>query len=330
MRQIKNGVSIIIPYHNEGRDFIMKTVSQIVTTIRLDAYEIIVVDDNSHTPLELPPTVQVIRHQKNKGVGAAFDTGVAASNYENLILMGADIRFLDNGWGEAMLKEIQNHPHAFTCTSCVQLSIEHQNILTQRQRKGVRTGASILLYHNHKTNPKKPENYRNIIEAKWLPLLANRDIDSFDIPCILGAFYGVTKEWYNYCHGFESHRLWGTLEPYISLKSWMFGGSCRVAPRIEVGHIFKKLGTHSTPQWVIYFNKMMVATVLFDDYETLIGYIHDLPPKKIAAKEYSSIFLGLLNQRILYKQKTIMTAEQVINSQNIRNHGNFTKKTDHN
>jgi len=293
---IKSGVSIIIPYHNEGRDFISKTINQITATIRLDTYEIIVVDDGSTTPLQLP-AVQIIRHTKNKGVGAAFDTGVAASNYENLILMGADIRFADNGWGEALLTEIQTHPQAFTCTGCVQLTIDHQNIATQRQRKGVRTGASILLYHNHKTNPKKPENYRNIIEAKWLPLLKNRSVRSFEVPCILGAFYGVRKAWYNYCHGFEGHKMWGTLEPYISLKSWLFGGSCRVAPRIEVGHIFKKIGTHGTPQWSIYYNKMMVATTLFNDYEKLIAYIHNLPPKVEAQKLYQSNFVMLQKQR---------------------------------
>ena len=265
-------LSIIIPYHNEGVDFISTTLFSIIETIDLENYEIIIVDDGSTIPLKKINGVKIVHHKRNLGVGAAFDSGVKIAQSENLFLMGSDIRFLKNGWASKMIQEIKNNPKAFTCTSCININAGNMNI-EERKKVGVPTGASILMFHDNKTNPAASETFRGIIEAKWLPYLKNRDIDSFEIPCILGAAYGVSKSWYNFVDGWAGHKLWGTLEPYISLKSWFFGGSCRCASRIETAHIFKPAGTHGTPQDALMYNKMFVSKVLFDNPERLISFL---------------------------------------------------------
>ena len=295
-------LSIIIPYHDEGYDFITTTVNSIKNSIDIDNYEIIIVDDFSEQPLEEIENVIITRHSENLGVGAAFDTGVKIANSENLFLMGSDIRFIPNKWASQIINEIEKHPKAFTCTSCVALSAEKLNI-EERRLINVVNGATILMFHDKKSNPKQSETFKGIIEAQWLKHLRNRDVDSFEIPCILGAAYGVKKSWHEYVDGWSLHKKWGTLEPYISLKSWLFGGSCRTAPRIETGHIFKTVGTHGTSQEKLLYNKMMVATVLFDDYERLISFLGSNPTIENAKKLYMDNIDLIMRKKEEYKKK---------------------------
>lgn len=297
-------LSIIIPYHEEGLDFITTTINQIQDTIDVEPYEIIVVDDNSEIPLENIDGVTIVRHSENLGVGAAFDTGVKYAQSENLFLMGSDIRFIKNKWASQMVKEIEDYPKSFTCTSCVALTSKELEI-EKRRLINVVNGATILMFHDKKTNPKQSETFRGIIEAQWLPRISNRDIDSFEIPCILGAAYGVKKQWYEYVDGWVGHKKWGTLEPMISLKSWLFGGSCRVAPRIETGHIFKAQGTHGITQEKLIYNKFLVATLLFDDYQRLINFLGTNDTVERGRKIYNENLEFILKKKEEYKNKTV-------------------------
>lgn len=304
-------LSIVIPYHNEGVDFIATTVNSIKETIDVTDYEIIVVDDFSDIPLKFDGAT-VLRHNENKGVGAAFDTGVEIAQSDNLFLMGSDIRFVANGWASKMIAEIKNHPKAFTCTSCVALNTDApENMdINKRRLVNVLDGATILMFHDQKSNPAKNSAYRSIIEAKWLPHMKDRNIDSSEIPCILGAAYGVSKKWYDYIDGWALHKKWGTLEPYISLKSWFFGGSCRMDPRIETGHIFKKQGTHGTQQDILFYNKMMVATVLLEDYQRVISFLPNNSIIKRSREIYNANLKGILAKREEYKKKIIVNQQE--------------------
>jgi hypothetical protein len=221
--------------------------------------------------------------------------------------MGSDIRFIENKWASQTLKEIEDYPKAFTCTSCVVLnadSTEKMDISKQRLVNVV-NGSTILMFHDKKSNPTQTETFRGIIEAKWLPHIKNRDVDSYEIPCILGAAYGVKKDWYNYVDGWVGHKKWGTLEPMISLKSWFFGGSCRVAPRIETGHIFKTHGTHGTPQDKLLYNKMLVSTLLFDDYNRLISFLGTNSIVERSKMMYQNNLNFIMTKRKEYKKKIV-------------------------
>jgi glycosyltransferase involved in cell wall biosynthesis len=309
-------LSIIVPYHNEGRDFIKTTIDSIIESIDLTEYEIIVVDDCSETPLDKIDNVTVIRHEQNLGVGAAFDTGVKESKYENLFIMGSDIRFIPNNWATQIIKEIELYPKSFTCTSCVALTADNMDI-NKRRNENVVNGATILMFHDKKSNPLKDDKFRSIIEAQWLPRLKDRNLDSYDIPCILGAAYGVKKEWYNYVDGWSGHKKWGTLEPYISLKSWLFGGSCRIAPRIETGHIFKNHGTHGTPQEFLFYNKILVSTLFFDDYERLINFLGTNTTIEKAKEMYNKNIEFILSKREEYKNKIVYNYQDFFKRFNI-------------
>ena len=125
-------LSIVITYHNEGKEFILTTINSIRNTIDVDDYEIIVVDDCSDIPLKEINNVTILRHNVNKGVGASFDTGVKIAKSENLFIIGSDIRFIKNKWASQIINEINNYPSSFTCTSCIAISAKNMNIEERR------------------------------------------------------------------------------------------------------------------------------------------------------------------------------------------------------
>ena len=93
--------SIIIPVFNEEKN-INILVSEIDTEIKKisDKYEIIVVDDGStdSTPINLDSLrnkfnrLKVFSHKINRSQSAAIHTGVAESNFNNIILMDGDMQ----------------------------------------------------------------------------------------------------------------------------------------------------------------------------------------------------------------------------------------------
>ena len=305
----KPEISVVIPYHDEKLSFITDTINSIKDTIDV-SYEIIVVDDCSKAPLSSIEGVTILRHKKHKGVGLAFDTGVKRAKSDNLFLMGSDIRFIPNGWASKMIAEIDQHPKAFVCTTCIGLNAESEEgmDINIRRNRSRRNGANILIFHDQQSHSKKPKNFRNILEAQWLPLYRGESKESFDIPCILGAAYGVKKDWYNYIDGWWGHRSWGTLEPYISLKSWFMGGSCRTAPDIYTGHIFKRHGTHGTPHGHLIYNKLLTATLLFDEYHSqrLIDFFGNNPQVESGKEEFEKVKKAIMAKRTEYKKKIVV------------------------
>lgn len=283
------GLSIIIPYHNEGEDFIKTTINQIKYSIDYTPYEIIIVDDLSNKPLELvEDKVTVIRNETNVGVGISFDNGVNKAKYDYLWLMGADIRFEVNHWASLMVNEIKKYPKAITCTTCINYKEGISFKDTHSHDKYY--GADILTY--------VPKGKR-ILQAQWIR--SKKQEDSYSIPCILGAAYGISKYWYKQIDGWWGHRQWGTLEPYISIKSKKFGGDVRIAPQIETGHIFKipTSNFHSVKLDNVVYNQMLVAILLYDEETTnkLIAYIGESTLKQRALKIIED------NKEEIYKKK---------------------------
>lgn len=299
-------LSIIIPAHNTVLSSLHDTLSSIKDTIDVEA-EIIIVDDGSKPRIPDIEGITVLHHDANYGVGRAFDTGVAAAKADRLFLMGDDIRFGHNQWASKTCEEIDIHPKSLIGNICVGLTTETPDGMDFEKRRLVsrRNCATILFYHDHISHPKKPKNFRNILEAQWIR--KTDETSMFEVPCVLGAAYGVSKEWYNYIDGWWGHLSWGSLEPYISLKSWLMGGSCLCDPSIETAHIFKRSGTHGTQLSHLMYNKLLLAHLLMPDTlrDNLISFLGVNPVINAGMVEFNKRKDSIFAKREEYKQKIV-------------------------
>lgn len=88
-------ISIIIPCYNEKEEILLQTINGVISSIedRVEEFQIIVVDDGSvkkRYNVEFDDNVELIRHSKNKGYGAALKTGIKSAKYGWIGITDAD------------------------------------------------------------------------------------------------------------------------------------------------------------------------------------------------------------------------------------------------
>ena len=268
--------TLVIAEHNEGTQ-LNESLDNLFEYNDSSLFNVIVVSDGSEVELDLDKYGDMVKHVKKpirEGVGAAVDTGAEHVETPQMIIMGSDIRFRDKGCVKRMVYHLWNEENAksLICTTNLGINLTagktiHSDKLLKRY------GAKTLFFMTAEDLPQKGStmarlkddkavsNYRNILEAKWLPKWDEGDI--YAIPCILGAFYGVRTDWYRHIMGFQGHRYWGTLEPFISTKSWFAGGDCKIAVDIETGHLFKQRPSHITRPYDLLYNKIAISRIIF-------------------------------------------------------------------
>ena len=242
-------VSIVIPYINDV-ETLRGTIKSLYETIDVSSFEVIIVQDGGNERYDGPTekNMQHVEHPFNLGVGAAFDTGVRLARSHNIFLMGADIRFQDNGWASRMLKVLSKNQKSLICTVCKSFG-----------KSTSYYGADVIFkVKNENLGPKHPKkndmNYKAAMEGKWRKR-TGRGV--YEIPCLMGAFYGVSKSWYEFVRGFELHYKWGVLEPYISLKSWRVGGNVLIDTDNVTEHVWRA-PSRSADYNALAYNQYMV------------------------------------------------------------------------
>lgn len=278
---MRKPLTVIIAEHNEGPQ-VNDTIDNMLATSDSSLYNIVVISDGSKENLpDLSGYGDGVIHRvspKRHGVGASFDQGAGIADSDHLVIMGSDIRFRDNNYMEKMLNHLEDDKNENSFISGASLGINLKRMDVNADHLMCRQGADMLFFLKAEDLPQKGAvmsqlrtnhhvaTFRNIFEAKWLDW---KHGGIYEIPCILGAFYGVRKVWYDYIGGFSGHRRWGTLEPFISVKSWLAGGECKCAADVQTAHIFKSGGqcSHQTHPHDIIYNKLMMARVIFPDIE---------------------------------------------------------------
>jgi len=128
----------------------------------------------------------------------------------------------------------------------------------------------------------------------------------------MGAFYGTTKKWYDYVRGFELHYIWGSLEPYISLKTWLLGGKVLISTDLDVTHIMSRVGHAFKQEYAIIYNRLMIAFVVFGEYGIpfMEHYGQSFTIQR-AADLYMSSMYEIAPLRKHMEKNAIMTAKEL-------------------
>jgi hypothetical protein len=100
--------------------------------------------------------------------------------------------------------------------------------------------------------------FREYLECKWNAKLSG---DIVPVGAPLGAIYSAHRDWFLKIRGFEGHRVWGSLEVLLALRSYVSGGDCLIDTKSVFGHIFKAAGSVK-PVPDLIFNKLLIASTL--------------------------------------------------------------------
>lgn len=278
-------VSVIIACYNDHY-WLSRTVAALYEGHNTTSFEVIVVDDCSDIPISevLYMPVRILRNRVHQGVGYCFDRGVNEAVGDTIVLMGSDVLVRDRSWLLEADLTAKTYPNTIGAAVSYCFSPENQDFEDENIKKTY--GADIRwIMEGWKKYIKLDGDYSDYV----LDIVNAASINdegvvkkwNYTVPCLIGAFYVTTKEFYQKIHGWDTdgglnkgHQHWGGLEPWISIKAWMAGGEVRVIPNLHVGHIYGRLthaggvmaqrGVRADLRW---YNKLFIVHTLFTEYE---------------------------------------------------------------
>ena len=259
-------ISIIMPFLNEDQEP-QRTIDSIFETSNPKRFEIIAIDDCSNKPSEIRECKEItyIKNENRIGVDACRQLGANIAKSPYLFIIDSHMRF-PKGWLSRIIDNIDSEKQTLWCTTCMGLG--YGNMDLQRSRDPYR-GADIVLVN--------AEN--EVLEPKWRNVHGN---GNYEIPCVLGANYGVSKAWFDHIHGLEGLKMWGCSEMFMSLKSWLAGGSCKINTDIKIGHKFRDNAPYSTNIWNMLYNKIFLCKTILP--EGLGDYLISCLPQNVNFK----------------------------------------------
>jgi len=243
-------ITFIISARNENKEP-LNTIKSLWDSIEdKELFKIILVNDGSSEWTKIPKkyNIKEITHAIPQGIHASIDEVVELVDTEHIGILNARMRFR-KGWFTELSKHLKNK-QLLSCTSVVLRP--NQTDMDKAETK--RYGADI--------HYKNGDNY---LIARWRKE-ENKDI--YDIPCALGASYFMTKKWYKHIKGLQGLCMWGSLQEFLSLKTWKFGGKVKLLKTVEIGNIYQdKKGDekrYTDSHIDIIWNKLFMAFTLFD------------------------------------------------------------------
>jgi len=258
-------LSIIMNTKDEDRHVIDRTLKPLLEGIEGKDAEIII-NDNSQYVKHFYDHHQIrhLRNQKNIGVGGGFNKGVEHSRSEFLVLLGCDTVVQDD-WYDRVLQTLNDHPN--TIFNAASSGFTHMSE-PFRQPRAIRYGAHLLYKMTIDDLPthsalKKDKKFSRILQGKWNPVEPDPGEELGAITCLMGAFYWMHKSDYIKLRGWNHHKMWGSLESWISIKARAHGMQLLVDKRLEAAHYFGREIVRPSRADYQYFNMLFIAHTMF-------------------------------------------------------------------
>lgn len=305
-------LSIIIPYLNESDNEVSKTINSIYDTANPDFFNIIAINDHSSiaTPIPIKPEITHIVNKERIGVNACLQMGINKVQTPYVLIIDCHMRF-PKGWFDTLIDCISREPTTAWCMSCMQLGYGNMDL----SKTNIEYTAATILLVDKDAQPNRPA--REVLEAKWMSAKTGME---YEVPCILGANYFFSKKWLDHIKGLEGLTMWGTEEPFLSLKTWMAGGECKITRNIRIGHKFRDNAPYSTQVWTMVYNKIYLCkTILPEDLgERLIGFMSKDNNFKMAMVEIGKKKEIIEQQKVYYKSIFKISIKDICDKFDIR------------
>lgn len=249
-------LTVILPFLNEGEEVYNTVCSIRKTSINVN---IILINDASTDKYDYINVAkmfdcQYIVHAKRKGVAASRDEGVLLCQTDYFLLLDAHMRFYQNNWVEIIVNQLSTNAKILLCCQTKALSINKKGQIVLDNERPLSYGSYIDLY-----------NQTFLFEPKWIfsdSHLTYSSPNCIDIPCVLGAGYATSKQYWLYLKGLEELEQYGNDESYISIKVWLDGGRCVLLKNVTIGHIYRNSPPYPINQLYRIYNRLLLSELL--------------------------------------------------------------------
>lgn len=244
-------LTVIITFLNEGEE-VVKTIKSIRQTAG-ENVDIILINDNSTDQFDYYNSTvdyKVIYHENSvrKGVAASRNIGVSLCKTSYFIIIDGHMRFFRDKWWKIIIDNLEQDSRAVYCTVCKPFGSN------KKEKNGY--GAYISFFG---------ENFSDILHPKWIPYEFAPKENTADIPCVLGASYCMSVEYWNKIKGLNFLRYYGEDEAFLSLKVWLEGGKCKLINNVTIAHKFRKQQPYPTTNIDSIYNKLVISHLLMDE-----------------------------------------------------------------
>lgn len=245
-------LTVVIPFLNEGEE-VINTVRSARKTGG-DNFDIIIVNDCSDNDYnyeeELKPyNVNYIYNTYRIGAAASKEKGVFLTKTPFFLLLDAHMRFYDSNWPNIIVQYLEKDDNQLLCCQTKVLR-KKDGVVFESETKDT-YGAFLSFKHDGYMPGIHWASYQSDI------------LSSGQIASVLGAGYAASRRYWNYIRGLQGLLHYGSEEAYLSIKSWLFGGGCRLLSEVKIGHIYKQTFNYKVYIDQMKFNNLFIAETLF-------------------------------------------------------------------
>ena len=265
-----DGVGVVIPARNENKALLLKTVESIMRNSGSELRQIVIIDDNSHEPIESwsewndqydmaekrfgapgaaatatnseGSVLRIVRSTHRRGVAGAKAYGASLLKDPVGVVAFVDAHVIvSHDWLIPLITALDKHPQ-----SIVYPAIDVIDAATGDMIKGENAVGAFDWAFNFRWELLSPPS---LIEAKRRMPLSATDAHGHPItendlatsPAAPGIF-AMKLRYYNYVGGMNPHLYpWGQDSVELSLRTWLCGGSVVRQPCSRVAHAYQHL-----------------------------------------------------------------------------------------
>lgn len=254
-------ITAVINFKNEGNN-VERTIISIRATASTNI-PIVVVNDGSDDGYDYKTALEkydVDYYEIKKSVGASKARAFGAEQVKTpyFVLLDGHMRVYTHNWDRMLLNALKTHSNSIVCTDSLILYKNSFDVFI------INESGEKEEYANNKVAPVLQMSKLK----EYVPAFQNvrKEPEELleEVPCVLGAVYAMSKEWWSYIHGYKGLREWGSEEPLISVKTWLLGGQCLLLHNCKIGHCYRTSATYKKDKPLIEANRLFVAS-LFED-----------------------------------------------------------------
>lgn len=254
-------ITVIIPFKNEGEE-VEKTIVSLENHSDTSLYDVLLVNDASDDGFDYQSiavrhdNVNYICNPASLGVAGSRDEGVSVSSTPYVLLLDGHMRFFDDVI-TPLVERLEETADTLFCLQSRILKRFDDGYIYKNELLPACRGAYINFEDIH---PPK------IGQACWDSLDAiDYTLDVVDIPCVMGAAYAISREYYLRLHGLNGLALYGQDEAFLSTKVWLSGGRCQLLRTLEAGHIYRSKAPYINDGLCISYNRLLYTYLLIPD-----------------------------------------------------------------